>query len=54
MNFSRKLMNVSSWQLLAFLEICRLHDFARVAEQIPMSPSGVGMLVKKLEDQVGL
>ncbi|MES2482396.1 MAG: LysR family transcriptional regulator [Pseudomonadota bacterium] len=46
-------MNVSSRQLLAFLEICRLQSFARAAESIPMSPSGVSMLVKELEDQVG-
>ncbi|RYZ08523.1 MAG: LysR family transcriptional regulator [Comamonadaceae bacterium] len=46
-------MNVSSRQLLAFLEICRLQSFARAAESIPMSPSGVSMLVKELEDQMG-
>jgi LysR family transcriptional regulator, carnitine catabolism transcriptional activator len=53
MNSSRKLMNLSSRQLLAFLEICRLQSFAKAAESIPMSPSGVSMLVKELEDQVG-
>lgn len=53
MKSSNKLMNVSSRQLLAFLEICRLQSFARAAESIPMSPSGVSMLVKELEDQVG-
>ncbi len=53
MNPSEKLMNVSSRQLLAFLEICRLQSFARAAESIPMSPSGVSMLVKDLEGQVG-
>ncbi|WP_299760302.1 LysR family transcriptional regulator [Ramlibacter sp.] len=46
-------MNVSSRQLLAFLEICRLQSFAKAAESIPMSPSGVSMLVKELEDQMG-
>lgn len=46
-------MNVSSRQLLAFLEICRLQSFAKAAEAIPMSPSGVSMLVRELEDQVG-
>ncbi|TFZ05083.1 LysR family transcriptional regulator [Ramlibacter rhizophilus] len=46
-------MNVSSRQLLAFLEICRLQSFARAAETIPLSPSGVSMLVKELEEQVG-
>ena len=53
MNPSEKLMNGSSRQLLAFLEICRLQSFARAAESIPMSPSGVSMLVKDLEGQVG-
>lgn len=53
MNPSRKLMNVSSRQLFAFLEICRLQSFAKAADSIPMSPSGVSMLVKELEDQVG-
>ncbi len=46
-------MNVSSRQLHAFLEICRLQSFAKAAERIPMSASGVSMLVKELEDQVG-
>jgi len=53
MNSSRKLMNVGSRQLLVFLEICRLQSVAKAAESIPMSPSGVSMLVKELEDQVG-
>jgi LysR family transcriptional regulator, carnitine catabolism transcriptional activator len=53
MDSSRKLMNVSSRQWLAFLEICRLQSFAKAAESIPMSPSGVSMLVKELEEQVG-
>lgn len=46
-------MNVGSRQLFVFLEICRLQSFAKAAESIPMSPSGVSMLVKELEDQVG-
>lgn len=46
-------MNVGSRQLLVFLEICRLQSFAKAAESIPMSPSGVSMLVKELEDQIG-
>ncbi|MGV3572563.1 MAG: LysR family transcriptional regulator [Ramlibacter sp.] len=53
MKHSTKLMNVGSRQLFVFLEICRLQSFARAAESIPMSPSGVSMLVKELEDQVG-
>lgn len=46
-------MNVSSRQLLAFLEICKWQSFAKAADNIPMSPSGVSMLVKDLEEQVG-
>ena len=53
MNSSRKLMNLNTRQLLAFLEISRLQSFARAAEQIHLSPSGMSMLVKELEEQVG-
>ncbi|HGL5074992.1 LysR family transcriptional regulator [Burkholderia multivorans] len=50
---SEKLMNVSSRQLLAFLEVARLHSFSKAAEQIPMSQSGMSMLIKDLEEQMG-
>ncbi|MDB5821111.1 MAG: LysR family transcriptional regulator [Rhizobacter sp.] len=53
MNSSRKLINVGSRQLLAFLEVCRLQSFAKAAEHISLSPSGMSMLVKELEEQVG-
>ncbi len=53
MNSSTKLMNVSSRQLYAFLEVTRLHSFARAAEQVHLSASGMSMLIKELEDQVG-
>lgn len=53
MNYSKKLMNVNGRQLHAFLEICRLQSFARAAELIHISPSGLSMLVKELEEQVG-
>ena len=46
-------MNVGARQLHAFLEVCRLQSFARAAEQIHLSPSGMSMLVKELEEQVG-
>lgn len=46
-------MNLNTRQLQAFLEICRLHSFARAAEQVHLSASGMSMLVKELEDQVG-
>jgi LysR family transcriptional regulator, carnitine catabolism transcriptional activator len=53
MNSSSKLMNVSSRQLQAFLEVTRLQSFAKAAEQVHLSPSGMSMLVKELEGQLG-
>lgn len=53
MKSSAKLINANSRQLLAFLEICRLGSFARAAEVVSLSPSGLSMLVKDLEEQVG-
>lgn len=53
MNSSAKLINANSRQLPAFLEICRLGSFARAAESVHLSPSGLSMLVKELEAQVG-
>ena len=53
MNSSAKLININSRQLLAFLEICRHQSFARAAERVHLSASGVSMLVKELEQQVG-
>lgn len=53
MNSSVKLINVSSRQLHAFLEIARLQSFAKAAELIAMSASGISMLVKEMEEQVG-
>ncbi len=53
MNASSKLINVTSRQLQVFLEISRLRSFAKAAERIPMSASGVSMLVKELEEQFG-
>lgn len=46
-------MNVSSRQLFAFLEACRLQSFAKAAERVHLSPSGMSMLVRELEEQVG-
>ena len=53
MNSSGKLINANSRQLLAFLEICRLGSFAKAAESVHLSPSGLSMLVKELEQQIG-
>jgi DNA-binding transcriptional LysR family regulator len=47
------LMNVQPRQLLAFLEVCRLQSFSKAAERIPMSQSGLSMLIKELEGNVG-
>lgn len=46
-------MNVSNRQLHAFLEVARLQSFAKAAEQVHLSASGMSMLVKELEKQVG-
>ena len=53
MKSSKNLMHVSSRQLLAFLEVVRLRSISKAAEQIPMSQSGMSMLIKELEDQIG-
>lgn len=47
------LMNIQPRQLHAFLEVCRLQSFSKAAERIPMSQSGISMLVKELESDVG-
>lgn len=53
MNSSEKLINVSSRQLLAFVEASRVQSFAQAAERVHLSPSGMSMLVKEMEEQVG-
>ena len=50
---SEKLIHLSSRQLLAFLEVVRLRSMSKAAESIPMSQSGMSMLIKELEDQIG-
>ena len=45
MHSSAKLINVSSRQLHAFLQVVRLQSFAKAAEQVHLSPSGMSMLV---------
>lgn len=50
---SEKLMHLNSRQLVAFLEVARLHSFSKAAEQIPMSQSGMSMLIRDLEEQIG-
>lgn len=53
MHPSEKLINVNSRQLQAFLEVARLRSFSKAAELIPMSQSGMSMLIKDLEEQIG-
>lgn len=53
MNPSERLMHVNSRQLIAFLEVVRLRSFSKAAEQIPMSQSGMSMLIRELEEQIG-
>ena len=48
------LMSVQPRQLIAFLEVCRLQSFSKAAEQIPMSQSGISMLIKEIESSVGV
>lgn len=47
------MINVDSRQILAFLEISRHQSFAKAAHSVHLSASGVSMLVKELERQVG-
>lgn len=54
MNSSAKLINIGSRQLQAFLAICQCGSFAAAAERVHLSPSGVSMLVKELERQLGV
>lgn len=54
MNSSAKLINIGSRQLQAFLAICHYGSFAAAAECVHLSPSGVSMLVKELERQLGV
>lgn len=44
---------MSSRQLQAFLELARLHSFSKAADRVHLSPSGMSMLIKELEEQLG-
>lgn len=46
-------MNVSTRQLQAFLTIARLGSFTRAAEEIFVTQSGLSLMLKDLETQVG-
>jgi len=47
-------MNVSTRQLQAFLEIARLQSFTKAAERVHISQAGLSMMVKELEEQIGI
>lgn len=47
-------MNVSTRQLGAFLHIARLQSFTKAAEQVHISQAGLSMMVKELEEQLGM
>ena len=46
-------MNITSRQLKAFLLTARHHSFSRAAEQLFISQSGMSVLVRELEEQLG-
>lgn len=47
-------MNITFRQLRAFVAVAETGSFARAAEQLHVSPSGLSMLVRELELQLGL
>jgi DNA-binding transcriptional LysR family regulator len=47
-------MNITLRQLRAFVAVAETGSFARAAEQLHVSPSGLSMLVRELELQLGL
>jgi LysR family transcriptional regulator, carnitine catabolism transcriptional activator len=47
------LMNWNQRQLRAFFEVCRVQSFSKAAERVAISQSGLSMLVRELEAQLG-
>lgn len=47
-------MNITLRQLRAFIAVADTASFARAAERMHVSPSGLSMLVRELEHQLGL
>jgi len=47
-------MNLSTRQLEAFLHVARLQSFTKAAECVHISQAGLSMMVKELEEQVGI
>lgn len=48
------MLNVTLRQLRAFATVADTEAFARAAERLHVSPSGLSMLVRELEDQLGV
>jgi DNA-binding transcriptional LysR family regulator len=46
-------MNITSRQLKAFVLTARHHSFSRAAEQLYITQSGMSLLVRELEEQLG-
>jgi DNA-binding transcriptional LysR family regulator len=46
-------MNITSRQLKAFLLTAQHHSFSRAAEDLFITQSGMSVLIRKLEDQLG-
>lgn len=46
-------MNITSRQLKAFLLTARHHSFSRAAEQLFITQSGMSVLIRELEEQLG-
>jgi DNA-binding transcriptional LysR family regulator len=46
-------MNITSRQLKAFLLTAQYHSFSRAAEDLYITQSGMSVLIRKLEDQLG-
>lgn len=47
------MLNVSHRQLRAFLLIARLKNFSRAAEQLHIAQSGLSLMIRELEQQLG-
>jgi DNA-binding transcriptional LysR family regulator len=47
------MLNVSHRQLRAFLLVARLKSFSRAAEQLHIAQSGLSLMIRELEEQLG-
>ncbi|MGH6893998.1 MAG: LysR family transcriptional regulator [Dongiaceae bacterium] len=46
-------MNINSRQIKAFIFVARFRNFSRAAEQLHMTQSGISLIVRELEQQLG-